>query len=50
MIGRDEEREERIYNEAIVDAYGPEEQALGWYYYLEEQPCSSIQGALYRLT
>ena len=31
----DEEREERIHNEAIVDAYGPEEQALGWYYYLE---------------
>jgi hypothetical protein len=28
-------REERIHNEAIVDAYGPEEQALGWYYYLE---------------
>jgi hypothetical protein len=32
----DEEREERINNEIIVDAYGPEEQALGWYYYLEE--------------
>src|SRR5262249_31610974 len=28
-------REERIHNEIIVDAYGPEEQALGWYYYLE---------------
>jgi hypothetical protein len=24
-------------NEAIVDAYGPEEQALGWYYYLENK-------------
>jgi hypothetical protein len=36
MIDRDQEREERIHNEAIVDAYGPEEQALGWYYYLEE--------------
>jgi hypothetical protein len=23
--------------EIIVDAYGPEEQAMGWYYYLEEQ-------------
>ena len=32
---RDEEREERIQMEIIVDAYGPEEQALGWYYYLE---------------
>ena len=33
---RDEEREERISNEIVVDAYGPEEQALGWYYYLEQ--------------
>lgn len=32
---RDEEREERIQMEIVVDAYGPEEQALGWYYYLE---------------
>ena len=30
-------REERIHNEAIVDAYGPEEQALGWYYYLDNK-------------
>jgi Calcium binding len=30
-------REERIRNEAIVDAHGPEEQALGWYYYLENK-------------
>jgi Calcium binding len=30
-------REERIHNEAIVDAYGPEEQALGWYYYRENK-------------
>ena len=30
------EREERIRNEATVDAYSPEEQAMGWYYYLEE--------------
>ena len=32
---KDEAREERIHMEIIVDAYGPEEQALGWYYYLE---------------
>jgi hypothetical protein len=32
---RDDEREERIAMEIVVDAYGPEEQALGWYYYLE---------------
>jgi len=30
-------REERIHNEVIVDAYGPEEQSLGWYYYLENK-------------
>jgi Calcium binding len=28
-------REKRIRDEIIVDAYGPEEQALGWYNYLE---------------
>ncbi len=33
---RDEEREERIAMEIIVDAYGPEEQAMGWHVYLEE--------------
>jgi len=31
---RDPIREDRIDNEAIVDA-GPEEQAMSWYYYLE---------------
>ncbi|MDQ1472106.1 MAG: hypothetical protein QOJ99_3586 [Bryobacterales bacterium] len=30
-------REERINNEAIVDAYGSEEHAMGWYYYLESK-------------
>lgn len=34
---RDPVREERIHGEIIVDAYGPEEQAMGWYYYLEEK-------------
>jgi hypothetical protein len=33
---KDEEREERIHMEIVVDANGPEEQAMGWYYYLEE--------------
>ena len=32
---KDPIRENRIFNEAIVDAYGPEEQALSWYYYVE---------------
>jgi len=31
---RDPVREDRIYNEAIVDTR-PEEQAMSWYYYLE---------------
>jgi len=30
------EREHRIDMEIIVDACGPEEQALGWYYYLKD--------------
>lgn len=37
IIERDEEREERISMEAIVDAYGSEEQAMSWYYYLAEK-------------
>lgn len=32
---KDPIREERIHQEAIVDAYGPEEKAMSWYYYLE---------------
>ena len=36
-IEEDQDRERRIRDEAIVDAYGPEEQALGWYYYLEDK-------------
>jgi hypothetical protein len=31
-----EEREERIHMEIIADAYGPEEQAMGWYFYLQD--------------
>ena len=34
---KNSEREHRIVEEIIVDAYGPEEQAMGWYYYLEEK-------------
>jgi len=33
---KDSVREERIYNEIIVDAYDSEERANGWYYYLED--------------
>ena len=38
-IKKDEDRENRIYDEAIVDAYGPEEQSMGWYYYVDDK-CS----------
>jgi len=34
---RDSIRENRISDEVIVDAYGPEEQAMGWYYYLDDK-------------
>jgi hypothetical protein len=33
---KDEKREERIQMEIVVDAYGPEEQIMGWFYYLDE--------------
>lgn len=33
---RDPERDERIAMEIVVDCYGESEQAMGWYYYLEE--------------
>jgi hypothetical protein len=35
-VERDEDREQRIEMEIVVDAYSPEEQAMGWYCYLEE--------------
>ena len=31
----DSVREQRILMEAVVDAYGPDERAMGWYYYLK---------------
>ena len=36
-LKKDPIREDRIHNEAIVDANGPEEQAMGWYYYLDDK-------------
>lgn len=36
-VREDKAREQRISMEAIVDAYGPEEQAMGWYYYLQDK-------------
>jgi hypothetical protein len=40
---RNPDREKRIHEEIIVDAYGPEEQAMGWYYYLENKLCFPFQ-------
>lgn len=34
---KDGEREDRIAMEIVVDAYGAEEQTMGWYYYLDEK-------------
>ena len=34
---KNSERENRIAMEIIVDAHDSEEQAMGWYYYLEEK-------------
>ena len=34
---KDPVREDRIHHEVIVDAYGAEECAMGWFYYLENQ-------------
>lgn len=34
--GQKRQREQRIQDESVVDAYDAEEQAMGWYYYLEE--------------
>lgn len=36
-VRKDETREHRITMEIVIDAYGPQEQALGWYYYLEDK-------------
>jgi DNA-directed RNA polymerase subunit E'/Rpb7 len=33
---KDEAREHRIHDEIIVDAYGEYEQAMSWYYHMEE--------------
>lgn len=42
----DPEREERITMKIVVDAYDPEEQVMGWYYYLQDTmqfPFSAIR-------
>ena len=34
---RDPDREDRIHNEVIADANGPEEQIMGWHCYLDDK-------------
>jgi hypothetical protein len=36
-VKEDKAREHRITYEAVVDAYDSNEQAMGWYYYLENK-------------
>ena len=36
-VPEDKDREDRITYEAVVDAYGPEERVMGWYYYLQDK-------------
>ncbi len=43
-IARDEVRENRIADEAVVDAHDPEEQAMGWYYYLDDKISIPFRG------
>ena len=46
-LKKDPVREERILNEAIVDA-GPDEQAMSWYYYLESKISFPVTGEVCR--
>jgi hypothetical protein len=36
-LKKDPVREDRIQNEPLADANGPEEQVMGWYYYLDDK-------------
>ncbi|MGH9719429.1 MAG: calcium-binding protein, partial [Bryobacteraceae bacterium] len=42
-LKRDPVREDRIHNEAIADANGPEEQVLGWHCYPDDKIRFSFQ-------
>ncbi|MCT7973674.1 calcium-binding protein [Laspinema olomoucense] len=37
QVEKNNEHEKRIRSEIVVDAYGPEEQAISWYYYLQDK-------------
>ncbi len=36
-VKENKEREHRIIDQVVVDAYDEQERAMGWYYYLEEK-------------
>jgi hypothetical protein len=44
---KDPIREDRIDNQAFVDAYGPQERAMRWYYYLEKPTAVSTSGQMH---
>lgn len=46
-VKQDREREERIVMEIVVDAYGEQEQAMGWYCYAREHDAISFHRSLY---
>lgn len=41
---KDQEKEDRIAYDVIVDCYDSEEQAMGWYYYLEDKMATPFKG------
>lgn len=41
---KDPVREDRITMEIVVDAYGSDERAMGWYYYLEDKLNFAVEG------
>ena len=43
QMGKNASCEKRIHDEIIVDANGSEEQAMGWYYYLQDTILSRLQ-------
>ena len=43
-VEKNQDREERISMEAVVDAYSTEEQAMDWYYYLDDKIVFPFQG------
>jgi hypothetical protein len=47
-LKKDPIREERIQNQVMVDTYGPEESAMGWYYLPGKPAAVSLRGQMHR--